>query len=447
MGDYEMKMLARGILIAVASLLVLWIVLEIGLRLYVELPLKTDFYGSIKREDTAFNQQHTGIKVCQGPGWIHLGWIADPEKETYRVDKRAGDKWDTLGTASFGSYLSRQGGGSYRVWAIPADRAAPRLLGEVDVTAEDITTADVYEPSIAGPWQVLFKPQVYGYYINDHTVFRDANGDWRLAGITHKSDGNYNEEKYFAVGTSRDFPPDKGMSEEKPVADFGELAWAPHVITENGTYYMFWSPHRLERMVSSDGINWGGRETVIVAPYHKFFRDGMVFKVAEGQWLLYTTAKDGFFSQVDIYQSFDLRYWQYIGSALQSTFGSERNSPFASTESPFVMQYRDRFYLSVTYNNDTFFWNGLLLPFKIWPDKPSYNDTLIFQSDNPYDFGIYGGRNSSTTLVTSLEAHGPEFIYVPEKVQWYITTAGWPWISSLTTGEAAVAPLQWEPVK
>ena len=442
-----MKRLARGILIAAAALLVLWLVLEIGLRLYVELPLKTDFYGSIKREDTSSLQQQSGVRVCSGPGWVHLGWIAHPENETYRVDRLFVTEWDTLGTASFGSYFSRDTGGRYRVWAIPLDGAEPRLLGEVDAATGPVKDAALYKPVIAGSWQVLFKPQVHGYYINDHAVYRDAKGDWRLAGITHKSDGNYNEEKYFAVGASREFPPDKVMAEDNPVADFGELAWAPHVISENGTYYMFWSPHRLERMVSTDGVSWGQRETVLDAPYHRFFRDGMVLKVSQGQWLLYTTARDQFFSRVDIYQSFDLRYWQYIGSALQSTCGSERNSPFASTESPFVMQYRDRYYLSLTYNNDTFFWNGLLLPLKVWPDRPSYNDTLVFQSDNPYDFGVYAGRNNTPALIAGLNAHGPEFIYLPDKDRWYITTAGWPWISTLTAGEAAVAPLQWEPVK
>lgn len=441
-----MKRWIRGILIAAASLLALWMVLEIGLRIYVEMPLKTDFYGSIQREDVSYLQQQVGVRVNQGPGWIHLGWIADPENETYRVEKGEGDKWDELGTVQFGSYLSRRGGGLYRIWAVPSAGSSSRLLGEVNVAEEVVQSPAIYKPAISGPWQVLFKPQLHGYYINDHTAYRDINGDWRLAGITHKSDGNYNEEKYFAVGTSLEFPPDKGMTEEKPVADFGELAWAPHVISENDTYYMFWSPHILYRMVSTDGINWGQREIVLHAPYHKFFRDAMVIKVADGQWLLYTTARDRFFSQVDVYQSFDLRNWQFTGTALQSTCGSERNSPFASTESPFVMQYRGRYYLSLTYNNDTFFWNGLLLPLKIWPDRPSYNDTLVFQSDNPYDFGVYTGRNNSPTLVTSLEAHGPEYIYLPEKDRWYITTAGWSWVSSLTAGEAAVAPLEWAPV-
>ena len=441
-----MKRWIRGILIAAASLLALWMVLEIGLRIYVEMPLKTDFYGSIQREDVSYLQQQVGVRVNQGPGWIRMGWIADPEKETYRVEKGEGDKWDDLGTVRFGSYLSRSGSGIYRVWAIPSIEGIPRLVGEVYAEAQDAAEPDVFRPSISGSWQVLFRPQVHGYYINDHAVYRDINGEWRLAGITHKSDGNYNEEKYFAVGTSLEFPPDKGMTEEKPVADFGELAWAPHVISENDTYYMFWSPHKLYRMVSTDGINWGQRETVLDAPYHKFFRDAMVFEAADGQWLLYTTARDGFFSQVDVYQSFDLLHWQYIDTALQSACGSERNSPFASTESPFVMQYRGRYYLSLTYNNDTFFWNGLLLPLKIWPDRPSYNDTLVFQSDNPYDFGVYAGTGNSPSMVASLETHGPEYIYLPDEDRWYITTAGWPWISSLTAGEAAVAPLEWVPV-
>jgi hypothetical protein len=110
------------------------------------------------------------------------------------------------------------------------------------------------------------------------------------------------------------------------------------------------------------------------------------------------------------------------------------------------MQYKGRYYLSITYNNDTFFWNGLLLPFKVWLDRPSYNDTLIFQSDNPYDFGVYRGQRNSPSLVANLAAHGPEYIYLADKDTWYITTAGWPWIASITAGEAAIAPLEWQPV-
>jgi len=50
------------------------------------------------------------------------------------------------------------------------------------------------------------------------------------------------------------------------------------------------------------------------------------------------------------------------------------------------------------------------------------------------------------TLLTQLEAHAPEFIYNPDADAWYITTAGWPWVATLTSGEVAVVPLKWEPL-
>jgi len=436
----------RGCLITAAVILGLWLFLEIGLRIYVEMPLKTDFYSSIPRDMVQQRQKETGVRVVQGPRWVHLGWIADPEKETYRVDILSTGSWQKVGASEYGSCLLRQAGGSFRVMALSKGSGAERLIGTVDVKEQPASSPLLFKPVIAGKWQTLFRPHQYGYYINDHAIYQDASGQWRLVGITSRTNGDFNAERYFAVGVSDDMPPESGMQESTPVADFGELAWAPDVITENGTYYMFRSPHRLERMTSPDGITWGKPETVIPAPYHKFFRDGMVLKAAEGQWLLYTTARGLFFSQVDRYQSFDLKEWQYTGTALQTGWGSERNSPFASTESPFVMQYKGHYYLSITYNNDTFFWNGLLLPLKIWFDRPSYNDTLVFHADNPYDFGMYNGVGNAPTLSARLTAHAPKYIYVPDKDAWYITTAGWPWITSLTSGEAAIATLKWEPV-
>ncbi len=245
----------RTLIICAAVILGVWLFLEIGLRIFVESPLKTDFYSSITREEVSLKQQETGLKLVQGAGWAHLGWIADPDNEVYSIEKYNGDGWLPVGQARFGSYLVHAAGGRYRVRALPAAGGEAKLIGQVEVAAIKALASPVYRPVISGKWQTLFKPQTYGYYINDHAVYRDAEGNWRLAGITHKSDGNYNEEKYFAVGVSSDLPPASGMKEEKPVADFAELAWAPHVISENGTYYMFWSPHRLERMVSAGWHN------------------------------------------------------------------------------------------------------------------------------------------------------------------------------------------------
>ncbi len=437
-----MKRVLKRIGVVFIILLMIPILLEVGVRVYVESPLETDFYGSISREAVGGLQAQVGVKTVSGPGWVHLGWIANPEKETYRIEIKNTQGWKEIGQTKFGSFLHRGLGGIYRVWSVPKDKTPPVLLGEVTVRPT-FEPSPIYVPQISGEWQKLFHPKQYGSYINDHTIYQDKKGNWRLIGITSLTNGDFNEEKYFAVGMSKDFPPPEGMSEQAPIADFGELAWAPHVIQSEGQYYIFWSPHKLHQMTSRDGINWENHQITLSTPYHKFFRDGMVLQVAPGQWLLYTTARGFYFSQIDVYQSFDLTYWQYIRTALGSGWGSERNSPFASMESPFVLRYQNHYYLSLTYNNDSFFLHGILLMFKIWLNRPSYNDTLVFHADNPYDFGIYRGRTRSPTLLTQLEAHAPEWVYNPSTGRWYLTTCGWPWVATLTSGEVAVAPLEW----
>ncbi len=437
-----MKKALRIITIFASSLLGLWLIGEIGIRIYLEAPLTTDFYSSISRSRVEELQATTGVKVAHGKGWAHLGWIAHPEMESYRIARLEGGLARQIGQAHYGSYLIHESG-SYQVWAVPYSGAAPRLIGEASVMVKKEMPSR-YIPNIQGEWQFLFRPTQAGSYINDHAIYRDATGDWRLVGITSHSDGDFNAERYFAVGRSQDFPPAEGMSEEPPIADFGDLAWAPHVIHDQSGYTMFWSPHILHQMESQDGIHWENHRITMRSPTHKFFRDAMVLQVAEDQWLLYATARGAYFSQVDVYQSFNKHEWQYIRTALRSTWGSERNSPFASMESPYVVRYQDGYYLFMTYNNDTFFWHGILMMFKIWLHPESYNETLVLYSENPYDFGVYRGLKHTPNLVAQLEAHAPEVIHLTESDQWYITTAGWPWLSTLTRGEVAVAPLSWE---
>lgn len=435
----------KRILLPAMNVIGLRLICEAALRIFIERPLKTSFYGSVSKEDARTMQAQHGVKVSNGHGWAHLGWIADPDRETYRIEEYSAGRWETAGNVKYGSFLVKKGG-RFRVSGISRKTVTSHLIGEVEVEVLK-DRAPVFRPEIAGEWKTLFKPAIYGDYINDHAVYRDNEGNWRLVGITSKTNGDYSREKYFASAVSREFPPDEGMEESTPVADFGELAWAPHVINEGGIYNIFWSPHRLERMTSVDGISWENRETVINKPFNKFFRDAMIIRVADGQWLLYTTARGFFFSRVDVYQSFDLKGWQYIGPALRTSWGSERNSPFASTESPFVIEYKGGYYLSLTYNNDTAFWHGLLLPLKIWLDRESYNDTLIFHSENPYYFGCYKGRKNTPSLIARLKAHAPEYVNVPEKGEWYITTCGWPWVATITKGEAAVARIAWREIK
>jgi hypothetical protein len=437
-----MRAFWRKIVLPLGLLLGLWLAVELGMRVYLEAPLRTDFYGSIARDAVRERQAQAGVHAVSGPGWIHLGWVADPEREAYRIQRRQQDAWVSVGSAQYGSFLLREVGGTYRILAKPNDGAPDRLLGELTAQAAS-GGSPVFVPRIAGTWQLLFQPTQSGAYVNDHAIYQDAVGNWQLVGITSKTNGDFSQEKYFVTAASASFPPSGGMAETGQTADFGELAWAPHVIRVDGTYHLFWTPHRLHHMDSRDGITWENHTVTLSAPFHKYFRDGMVLQVADGQWLLYATARGAYFSQVDVYQSFDLKGWQYIGTAMRSRWGSERNSPFGSMESPFVVAYQDHYYLSLTYNNDSFFWPGILLTFQVWLNPASYNETLIFHADNPYDFGSYGGRQNAPTLLTVLETHAPEYVHNPQTDAWYITTAGWPWVATLTHGEVAVAPIEW----
>jgi hypothetical protein len=423
-----------------AAILFLWLAVEIVMR---SLPYPRGFYGSLPSEFLPQKQRSVGVKVIKGHNWFHLGWIADPDFEYYRVEKWFGDGWDEVARTNFGSYMTYEESGRYRVIAVHKGKGQTRMIGMADVKIGG-EEPEVRIPTISGEWQTLFRPRKSGRYINDHVVYQSADGNWCLIGITSQTDGDFSAERFFATAISPDFPPKDEMQEAELVADFGELAWAPDVFNHEGMYHLYWSPHKLHHMTSQDGIHWKDHRVILKKPFHKYFRDATVIQVAEDQWLLYATARGRFFSQIDIYQSFDLENWQYIRPALRSDYGSERNSAYASLESPQVVRLDGRYYLSTTYNNGTTFVSGLLLKLKKWLRPTTYNDTLVFHSSNPYDFGIYRGKRHSRNLLTTLKTHAPCWIHVPEEDKWFITTAGWPWAATLTSGEVAFAPLEWK---
>ena len=59
----------------------------------------------------------------------------------------------------------------------------------------------------------------------------------------------------------------------------------------------------------------------------------------------------------------------------------------------------------------------------------------------------FRGKNRSDSLIATLRAHAPEWVYVPSTKAWYITTCGWKWVATLTNGEVAIAPVMWQKVK
>src|SRR5262245_13298945 len=92
----------------------------------------------------------------------------------------------------------------------------------------------VYDPSI-GEREPL--------YVNDHTLVCDADGTWHLFGITHAEPMAPFDEVHLAHATA---PALLGPWTKQPFAltaepAFGETQlWAPHVIAQDGTYWMFY---------------------------------------------------------------------------------------------------------------------------------------------------------------------------------------------------------------
>ncbi|MBN1200884.1 MAG: hypothetical protein JXJ20_03410, partial [Anaerolineae bacterium] len=105
---------ALMLLVAVVggALLLRWLLTAL-VTLYVEAPLSTGFYTSLPSTAVRERQAQVGLQTAQGPGWAHLGWIADPDTETYRVEQALDGMWRAVERTRFGSFLITPPGGSY----------------------------------------------------------------------------------------------------------------------------------------------------------------------------------------------------------------------------------------------------------------------------------------------------------------------------------------------
>ncbi len=48
------------------------------------------------------------------------------------------------------------------------------------------------KPKITSEWKTLFKPRLYGRYVNDHTLI--YNGQWHLIGIQAKKGSRHRND-------------------------------------------------------------------------------------------------------------------------------------------------------------------------------------------------------------------------------------------------------------
>ncbi|NLA76780.1 MAG: hypothetical protein GX851_02930, partial [Clostridiales bacterium] len=260
-------------------------------------------------------------------------------------------------------------------------------------------------PKIASEWSVLFKPEGCGDYINDHTVFRTDNG-WQLIGITGKSGGGPSRERYFADARGKSLL--QPLTERGRAIDTGTLCWAPCVIRHEGLYFMYYGPSPTKMAVSTDATEWMGYEIKLNAPFLACHRDHFVLKTDEG-WLMYAAGTTpGGLSCISCLESSDLVNWEFYGYALTASGEAPLRPAWGALESPYVVKREDVYYLFTTYTDSS---------------DENYNDTLVFASENPRDFGVYSADGRGAVPLVKLFAHAPEVISCPEGD--FITTCGW----------------------
>ncbi|MGW4772342.1 glycosyl hydrolase family 32 [Nocardia sp. NPDC004278] len=257
--------------------------------------------------------------------------------------------------------------------------------------------ARVYDPSAGEP---------HPWYINDHTVVRDASGRWHLFGITHPEPADPFHEIEFAHATAYRLhgPWTKQAPALTVDRDYGEThLWAPHVIGVDGRYYMFYAGGGVDRTAaamnlatSRDLYHWTRSRSGPLFRDGYDARDPMVLRIGE-QWVMYycaTSAPRGGHHVVAYRTSGDLVHWgdRHIAYTDPSS-GTEAGN----TESPFVVQHGGWWYLFIG-------------------PRPHYLGTDVFRSDTPYQFRI-GDKAGH------IAAHATELVRDDDR--WWITSAGW----------------------
>jgi hypothetical protein len=293
------------------------------------------------------------------------------------------------------------------------DAGAPPPTSPCDYPEEAISGkfTKIYDPSIgeSGPW-----------YINDHTFVRGDDGTWHVFGITHAEPANPLDENTFAHATS---PTLMGPWTKHPpalVADpaYGEtLLWAPYVLHEGGTFYMFYCAggadhehYQIELATSVDLTTWTrDPKPLFIDGFDA--RDPMVLRVGN-QWVLYYTATSdpaGGHHVVAYRTSTDLHHWSARSIAFSDPSQGTGAGP---TESPFVVARANDYYLFIGPRED-------------------YADTVVFHSKDPFHF-------DPNDQLDHFASHAAEIVEDVDG-KYYISGAGW------GAGGVFLAPLEWLP--
>ena len=151
--------------------------------------------------------------------------------------------------------------------------------------------------------------------------------------------------------------------------------------------------------------------------------DHFVLEVEKGTYLMYVVGVHDKKGAVSLFSSHDLLTWEYEGVALASGDGAPLRPGWGAMESPFVVKKDGLYYLFVTYTDCS---------------DATYNDTLVFCSEDPKRFGEYNDDEP----IARLYAHAPEILEVDG--DYYITTCGWNGKPNPNPGCVSIAKLGWK---
>ena len=280
-------------------------------------------------------------------------------------------------------------------------------------------------PRIVGEWRILFKPEKNGNYVNDHTIVIGSDERWHLYGITSLG-GTPAHERYFVHGVGNTL--DEQFEEVGRSIDRGTLAWAPCVIEKDENYYMFYGPSPTSLAVSFDMYEWFGTNVYLKnEPLMGAHRDHFVLKISEDKYLMYVVGVHNRKGAISCFSSANLIDWQFENFALTSGDKAPLKPAWGAFESPYVVKKDGLYYLFVTYTDCS---------------DCTYNDTLVFCSDDPMHFGSYCGDLDNAIPITKLKAHAAEII--EQGGDFYITTCGWNTKPTPNKGAVSIARLEWQ---
>ncbi|WP_194835121.1 family 43 glycosylhydrolase [Nocardia sp. XZ_19_369] len=293
----------------------------------------------------------------------------------------------------------------------PTAAAAP---GRSPAIAPERVTAGTFVEVYEVPTGLLAQ-----WYINDHTfVYRD--GTWHLFGITHPRPAAPEDEVLFAHATAPTLhgPWVKQPSALRadPVQD--QHLWAPHIVFDNGTYYMFFATGGADRTqaainlaTSQDLYHWQRADEPLFTDGYEA-RDPMVTRVGD-QWVMYYTATSeptGGNHVVAYRTGSSLEKWSQTRSGVAFT-DPTTGTGAGNTESPFVVRRGDLWYLFIGPR-----------------PAPQYTSTEVFFSPDPFDF-------APSDKAGRIAAHAAEIIQ--DGADYWASSAG-----NDRTG-VSIAPLTW----